>query len=94
MIKFLLGTFFANSAGAIAKRVLIALGFGIISTAAVTVAFNAVLNYAHSQYSGLTGYVAAFLGIGGIGDALGIITGALAFRVAMQLTSKLGVIPK
>lgn len=94
MIKFLLGTFFTNSAGAIAKRVLIALGFGLISTVGVTIALNSALDSAHATYNSMTSYTLALLGLSGTGYALGIIAGALIFRVSMNATSQLGVIPK
>lgn len=94
MIKLLLGTFFANSSGAIAKRVLTALGMGIVSYAAVATALNTVISNAHNSYSGMTGYIAAFAGLGGIGEALGIITAAMVFRVTVTTMSRLTVIPK
>lgn len=94
MIKFLLGTFFAESAGAIAKRVLVSLGLGIISTAGVTVALNSVIDLAHAQYNSLGGYALALAGLAGVGYGLGIISGALVFRVAMKATSSIGVMPK
>lgn len=94
MIKFLLGTFFANSAGAIAKRVLVALGLGIISTAGLTIALNYLLDLAHAQYNSFGGYIQSLVGMAGFGYALGIIAGAMTFRVAMMMTSHIGVIPK
>ncbi len=94
MIRLLLGTFFANSAGAIAKHVLIALGMGIISTAGVTVALNSLLDTAHAQYNSLGGYIQALVGLAGFGYALGILAGAMTFRAAMMITSRIGVIPK
>lgn len=94
MIKFLLGSFFTNSAGAIAKRVLIALGFGLISTVGITIELNKALDLAHASYNSIGGYSLALLGLSGCGYALGIIAGAMVFRVSMNATSQLGVIPK
>ncbi|MFL9711443.1 DUF2523 domain-containing protein [Methylobacillus sp. Pita1] len=93
-MKFLLGTFFTNSAGAIAKRVLAALGLGIISYAGVATALATAIGYAQATYTGFGGYIAAFAGLGGIGEALGMIAGAMTFRVTVAYLSKIGVVPK
>ncbi|GAB7562838.1 hypothetical protein LG202_08770 [Methylobacillus methanolivorans] len=93
-MKFLLGTFFTNSAGAIAKRMLSAIGVGVISYAGVATAMQTAISYAQNAYAGLGGYIAAFVGLGGVGEAMGMIAGALAFRVTLLSMSKMGVIPK
>lgn len=93
-MKLLLGSFFANSAGAIAKRMLAGVGVGVISYAGVAMAMEQAITYARDAYSGLGGYIAAFVGLGGVGEAMGMIAGALAFRVAYTMIPKLGVVPK
>ncbi len=93
-MKLLLGSFFASSAGPIAKRVLAALGLGIISYAGVATALASAISYAQSTYTGFGGYIAAFAGLGGIGEAMGMIAGAMTFRVTVAYMSKIGVVPK
>lgn len=93
-MKFLLGTFFTESAGAIAKRMLAGAGVGVISYIGIATAMERAISYAQSSYAGLSGYIAAFAGLGGVGEAFGIIAGALAFRVTVLSMSKIGVIPK
>lgn len=88
-----LGSFFTSAAGLIARRMLVGIGVGVISFGTVTIALNSAISYAQTAYNGMGGYVAAFLGLGGVGDALGMIAGALAFRVALESMSKLGRIP-
>lgn len=89
-----LGQFFESSIGSLVKKGLTAAGIGTISYAAITTAFNAAISYAQSQYNSIAVDALQLTGLAGIGDALGIIAGAIAFRVAFSSASKLGVIPK
>lgn len=94
MIKLLLGAFFSASSLPIVKKVLIGLGFGIVSYTAVTTALNQVISSAQSSYGSMSSNIIAIAGLGGIGQALGIITGALIFRVSVVAVSKLALLPK
>ena len=97
MIKDLLvplGQFFESNIGTIVRKGFAAVGIGTISYAAITAAFNTALSYAQSQYNSLAVDALQLVGLAGTGDALGIIGGAIAFRVAFSAASKLGVIPK
>lgn len=94
VIKLGLGAFFTSSSGAIARIVLASLGMGIISFAAVATSLNAVIQSAQSSYSSLGGYLSAFAGIAGLGEAFGIIVGAMIFRVSVTSLSRLGVLKK
>lgn len=89
-----LGAFLASFAGPLAKRVLAALGIGVISFAAVSAALAAMISAAQTAYNGFPAYAAAFAGLSGLGDALGMIAGALVFRVAYTSLPKLGVLTK
>ncbi len=90
-----LGAFLASSAGAIAKRVLGALGIGVISYAAISTAFEQALDYAQDQFSGLPSAMFNLAALAGVGEALGIITAAITFRVSLTVQRKvLGVLSK
>lgn len=89
-----LGQFFYSNIGIMARKVLGSLGIGVLSFAAITVAFEVAESYARTNYDSLPADVLALVGLAGIGEALGLITGAMAFRIGIATTSKLGVIPK
>lgn len=86
------GSFLAALAGPIAKRVLVALGFGIISYAAVSAALTAALSAAKAAWSGLTGDTLGLIQMAGVNTAASILAGALIARVSLGVTSKLGLI--
>lgn len=94
ILKIPFGKFLEGAASPIVKKVMTSLGLGVISFAAVATALDTAINFAHNAYSGLPMYLAALAGLGGVGDGLGIIAGALVFRVGMNSFSKIGVLPK
>lgn len=94
MIKLLLGVFFSESSGPIAKRVLAALGMGIVSSVGVLEALSAVIASAQSHYSGIGADILGLAGLAGIGNCFGIITGAIVFRLTINSFSKLAILPK
>lgn len=83
------GTFLAAIAGPIAKKILIALGFGIASYAAVATALAAALGAARSAYGGMSGDVLLLVDLAGVGVAASILAGALTARVSLQVLKKL-----
>jgi hypothetical protein len=89
-----LGAFLQSSVGALAKRVLIALGFGMVSFGAITAALNKLIGIAQSAYTGLPAYAFAFLGLAGVGYGLGLVAGALTFRAAYIAMPKLMALSK
>lgn len=84
-----LGTFLVALAGPIAKKVMISLGFGVVSYAAVSVALAAVLSEAKNAWGGLGGEALALIQMAGIGVAASIYAGALTARLALQTLKKL-----
>jgi len=64
------------------KKVLIALGFGVVTYAAMTPLINSVISSAQSAFGGITGAVAGLAGLAGIPEVLGIFAGALVARVS------------
>ncbi|MBV7415132.1 DUF2523 domain-containing protein [Aeromonas sp. sif2433] len=74
--------------GPIITRVLIQLGIGIVSYAAVSAAVGALINSAKSSYLGLPSDILAILAMSGANDALGIIAAAITARLALQVTKR------
>lgn len=92
-IPFLLGTFFSASAGAIAKRVLAALGIGFLTFTAITTAFNQIVAIAQTHFNNIASDVLQIIGLAGAGEALGMVTGAMVFKLGFTTLKRLGVIP-
>ena len=82
--------FLAAAVGPLAKRVVIALGFGVISYAALTALVGSVIAAAQSAWGGVAGAALQLSSLGGIPEVLGIITGALVARVAYNAVGHLG----
>lgn len=85
-----LAAFFGSSIGALAKRALVALGIGTVTYAGLDVAFGAARDLVISNYGQITGAAAQLISLAGVGQALGIVLGALAARVGLIALSSLG----
>lgn len=79
-------------ASPIAKQVLLSLGLGVITYAGMSTALNAITTLIQSNLSGMPSAVAALMGLAGAGHALGIIAGAVAYRIGLQVTKRIGVL--
>jgi hypothetical protein len=86
------GTFLASLAGPIVRRMLISLGVGVASYAALSAALNSALSHAQSSYSGLPADVLGLLGLAGVPDALAIICGGLVARASLLAVKRLAVL--
>lgn len=75
-------------AGPIITRVLIQLGVGIVSYAAVSTAVATLINQAKSSYLGMPADVLSILAMSGANDAMGIIVAAISARLALQVTKR------
>ena len=87
-----LGKFFESNIGAITHKVMAAAGIGVLTYGAVTVAFNQALSFTQSHYNGLAPDMLSLIGLGGFGEAAGIVVGAMAGKVAIQSVKRLGFI--
>ena len=87
-----LGTFLVALAGPIAKKVMVSLGVGVVSYAAITAALTAVLSSAKSAWGGLGGDALALIEMAGVGVAASIFAGALMARVSMQVLKRFELI--
>lgn len=81
-------------AAPLAKKVLTALGMGIVSYAAITAALAAVTSAITTAYGAITGDIAAILSLAGFGQAMGIILGAMAARLTYAQLNQLQVLTK
>lgn len=88
-----LGGLLAAAAGPIAKRVLAALGVGLVTFVGVSSAFNALIAQAkNAYYGGIGADVALYLAMGGFNTALSIIVGAMTASISLIALKKLAVI--
>lgn len=70
-------------AGSVAARVLLSLGFGLVSFAGLSTLINGMIADAQSNYSALPASVLQLAGLLGVPDALGIIAFGITTRVSM-----------
>lgn len=81
-------------AGPVVKKALGALGIGVVSYAAINAALSAVQSAVVSSYGAMTGDVAGILGLAGVGQAIGILLGAMVARISYAQLSKLQILAK
>ncbi len=89
-----LGAFLSAGMGFLAVRAAMGLGLGVISYAAVGIAITQLMNMAQTSYNSIGYFALQIAGLAGIGQALGIIAGAITFRATYLFMAKIGVIPK
>lgn len=87
-----LGTWLVSLAGPIIRRMMLALGFGVVSYAAVSTALTAALGAAKAAFAGMGSDTLAFVAMAGFPTALSVIAGALVARVALQAVKKLELV--
>ncbi len=67
-----------------------AIGIGSVTYVGLDAAFDSAKNLVVSNYGQMPGNVADLVSLAGVGQAIGIILGALAARVGMAALSHLG----
>lgn len=77
-------------AGPFIRRILIALGVGVISFAGLTLLANQVRDQVLSNLSGLTGDAYQVIAMSGAFEAVGILLGGLAARAALMAMERFG----
>lgn len=87
-----LGVFLVGLAGPAIRKILLSLGIGLVSYAALTTALNSALSSAKSSWGGMTGDVAGLVQLSGAGECLSIIAGAMIARVAMLAVKRFEVL--
>jgi len=89
-----LGQFLDSNVGKLVTKALSSIGVGVVSYAAVALALDAFLALAENHYNNLPFFALNILGLLGLGESLGMIAAALAYRVSMNAGSRIGLIPK
>ena len=72
------------------KRVLIALGIGVITYAGIDTAFSLVTSQIQSNLGGITGDLANLIALSGTYESIGIILAAISARLSFAAVSKMG----
>ena len=88
------GTFFAGAVGPLARKVLVHLGIGVVSFAAVKTVIVQLSSAVQGAMGGLGNDVYALLAMAGFVDAVSIALAAVTTAVGVAFVSKLGVISK
>ncbi len=83
-LLFPMGGFLESIAAPIVRKVLVSLGFGVVTFGVITATLNQLLSIAQTNYSSITGIAASLLSIAGAGEAMGLIAAALAFRATFM----------
>lgn len=78
--------------GSVTARVLTSLGIGFISYTALTALASTVASNVTSAYTSAGSNVLSILNLMSVGEALGIILGAMSARAAMSAIKRLGVV--
>lgn len=86
------GVYLDSVATPIVTRVLVGLGFGVVSYVGVMQAFNALQTLILNSFTGMPASVASILFLAGFNQSVGIVLGAGATRVSMLVTKRLGII--
>lgn len=85
-----LAVWFLGLVGPLAKKVLLMLGIGTLTYAALTPLINSIISNAQSMFGQIGGTTAQLIGLAGIPQVFGIIAGALVARVSFISLNKLG----
>ncbi len=78
--------------GPLAKKVLTALGIGLVSYAAVSTGLAAAIGAAKAAWAGFAGDALSIVQLAGVGEAISIICGALTARVGLMVLKKFEVL--
>ncbi len=87
-----LATFLMSIAGSLAARVMLSLGFGIVSYASIITLANTVVNNVTANYNNLDTVTFNLLNLAGAGQALGIILSALVTRASLVAIKRFRVV--
>lgn len=76
--------------GPLAKKVLAALGLGVVSYTVITSLLNQAISAAQAAFGQVSGITLSILTLAGAPDVLGILSGALVARVSLMTLEKIG----
>lgn len=86
----LLGAFLSASVGNLVKKALLALGLGTVTYTGLQAAFTAAQAQIVSNYGAMPAVSMQLADLAGVGQAIGIILGALTARLGMVALSHIG----
>ena len=89
-----LGAFLSAGMGYLAVRALMGVGVGLITYGAVGIVLAQLFSMAQGYYNAFPSFALQVVGLAGFGQGIGIIVGAISFRLTFVLLPRLGVIPK
>lgn len=87
-----LSALFISLASSVPGRVLAALGMGIISYTAVSVAVGTLVDMTISSWNTLPATLYQLASLGGFTDSVGIVTAALTAKAGLASLPRLGVL--
>jgi hypothetical protein len=87
-----IGSFFVSLAGPVIRKVMLSLGLGVASYAALTAAVTAALDAAKASLAGFTGDALSIIQLTGIFTAMSIIAGAIVARVGLVALKKIEIL--
>jgi hypothetical protein len=85
-----LAAFLMGLATPLVRRVLIALGLGLVSYAGLNVVATQIVDAVKANYENMSGTVLDLMNLIGAGQALGIIVGGIVARAAFAAVSRIG----
>ena len=88
-----LAQFLDTYLGSFARNVLSSLGIGVISYAGIKAVFDELVALAQAQFANIATDALAVVQLAGVGEAIGIIVGAITFKLTMTTMSSLGILP-
>lgn len=80
----------AAAAAPIARMVLVSLGIGLISYAGFSLVIDSVISHVQTSYGQLPAAAAQLADLLGVGEAIGILLGAMTARAAYASITKFG----
>ena len=83
-----LGLLLASMVPTLVRKVLAALGFGIVTITGLTVVTDALKQNIINTFGGIPGDILAVANLAGMGTAINILLGALSARVALYVLLK------
>lgn len=87
-----LGSWLVGLAAPAVRNVLLSLGIGMVSYAALSSAVSTLLSQAKNYFNGLPSHLAGLVGLMGGGEILSILAGAMVARTALAAVKKFGVL--
>lgn len=84
-----IAAFLISITGTLSARVLVSLGFGVFSYAALTALASTVIGNAQAKYALIDPTTLQLINLGGVGEFLGILAAGLTTRAAMMAIKKL-----